>query len=63
MTAQELSEELDKFDNDENSVVAVLHGVGGNFCSGYDLEEIAQYNGKNEEVLPQFGSLVNKVNL
>ncbi|XP_034174079.2 putative enoyl-CoA hydratase isoform X2 [Osmia lignaria lignaria] len=63
VTAQELSEELDKFDNDENSVVAVLHGVGGNFCSGYDLEEIAQYNGKNEEILPQFGSLGNRIEL
>lgn len=53
-TAQELSDELDKFENDETSSIAVLHGIGGNFCNGYDLTEIAQYNGKNKEVLPQF---------
>lgn len=62
-TAQKLSDKLDEFENDENSVVGVLYGTGGNFCSGYDLKEIAQYNGKNEEVLPQFGSLANKIEL
>lgn len=62
-TTEELSEELDKFENDENSVVGVLYGVGGNFCSGYDLKEIAQYNGKNEEVLPQFSVLSNRTSL
>lgn len=58
-TAQELLDELDKFENDENFLVGILHGIGGNFCSGYDLKEIAQYDGKNEEVLPHFGPLVN----
>nr|XP_033332385.1 mevalonyl-coenzyme A hydratase sidH-like [Megalopta genalis]XP_033332386.1 mevalonyl-coenzyme A hydratase sidH-like [Megalopta genalis] len=62
-TTQELVEELDKFDNDEKSVVGVLHGVGGNFCGGYDLKEIAQYNGTNEEILPQFGPLGDKIEL
>ncbi|XP_076765726.1 short-chain-enoyl-CoA hydratase [Xylocopa sonorina] len=62
-TAQELSDELDKFENDDNYTVCVLHGMGGNFCSGYDLVEIAQYNGENEEVLPHFGPLANKIEL
>lgn len=62
-TAQELADEIDKFENDENCLIGVLHGIGGNFCSGYDLKEIAQYNGKNEEVLPQFGALANKIEL
>lgn len=62
-TAQELSDELDKFENDENFLVGVLHGIGGNFCSGYDLKEIAQYDGKNEEVLPHFGPLANRIEL
>lgn len=62
-TAEQLAEELDKFENDENCLVGVLHGTGGNFCSGYDLKEIAEYNGKNDEVLPQFGPLANKVEL
>ncbi|CAL7934048.1 unnamed protein product [Xylocopa violacea] len=62
-TAQELSDELDKFENDENCAVCVLYGMQGNFCSGYDLTEIAQYNGENEEVLPHFGPLANKIEL
>ncbi|KZC09885.1 PREDICTED: carnitinyl-CoA dehydratase-like [Dufourea novaeangliae] len=62
-TAQELVEELEKFENDQESTVGIIHGIGGNFCSGYDLKEIAQYNDKNEEVLPQFGPLADKVEL
>lgn len=30
------------FDKDESSKVAVLYGVGGNFCAGYDLEEVSK---------------------
>ncbi|XP_054002720.1 short-chain-enoyl-CoA hydratase-like [Hylaeus anthracinus] len=62
-TVQELTDELEKFENDEKSVVGVLHGIGGNFCSGYDLKEIARYNGKNEEILPQFGPLADRIEL
>ncbi|KOC69900.1 3-hydroxypropionyl-coenzyme A dehydratase [Habropoda laboriosa] len=62
-TAQLLSDEIDKFENDEKCAIGVLHGIGGNFCSGYDLAEISQYNGENEEVLPQFGPLANKIDL
>ncbi|XP_076656042.1 2,3-dehydroadipyl-CoA hydratase [Halictus rubicundus] len=62
-TIQEFLEELDKFENDEKSVVGVIHGIGGNFCSGYDLKEIAQYDGNNEETLPQFGPLADKIEL
>lgn len=62
-TAEQLAEELDKFENDDDCLIGVLHGIGGNFCSGYDLKEIAQYNGKNDEVLPQFGPLANRTEL
>ncbi|XP_031834506.1 putative enoyl-CoA hydratase [Nomia melanderi] len=62
-TTQELVQELEKFENDENSFVGVLHGFGGNFCSGYDLKEISQYDGKNEEILPQFGPLADRIEL
>lgn len=58
ITAQKLSDELDKFEENEKIVAGVLHGVGGNFCSGYDLTEIAQFDGENEEKLPHFGPLV-----
>lgn len=36
----ELSAAIDAFENDEESPIAVLYGVGGNFCAGYDLKEL-----------------------
>lgn len=41
-TAQQLSEAIETFENDPESPVAILYGVGGNFCSGYDLKELSQ---------------------
>lgn len=61
-TAQSLSDALDAFEQDQESSVAILHGNGGNFCSGYDLKEIAKYDGENEDNVPQFGPLVNYIN-
>lgn len=58
-TAHLLSETLDEFENNEESLVGVLYGIGGNFCAGYDLKEIADYNGENEESIPHFGPLVH----
>lgn len=40
-TAQLLSSAIESFENDPESPVAVLYGVGGNFCAGYDLKELA----------------------
>ncbi|XP_019745741.1 uncharacterized protein LOC109527949 isoform X5 [Hippocampus comes] len=40
-TARRLLEELEAFEREPASKVAVLHGVGGNFCAGYDLKELA----------------------
>lgn len=31
---------LEDFENDSNAYVAVIHGIGGNFCSGFDLNEL-----------------------
>lgn len=58
-TAQLLSEALDEFENNEETSVGVLYGVGGNFCAGYDLKEIAEYDGESEENIPHFGPLVH----
>lgn len=62
-SAEKLSQALDAFENDESSKACVLYGRGGNFCSGYDLSEIAKYDGENESGVPQFGSLTNKLEL
>lgn len=39
-----LEKAIEDFENDNNSLSGVLYGIGGNFCSGYDLEEIAVDN-------------------
>ncbi|KAF7386261.1 hypothetical protein HZH68_013393 [Vespula germanica] len=59
-TTQLLCDALDEFEKDENAVVGVLYGMGGNFCSGFDLHEIANYNPEKEDDLPQFGTLANR---
>ncbi|RXG61887.1 3-hydroxypropionyl-coenzyme A dehydratase [Armadillidium vulgare] len=40
-TSDALLQAFKDFDNDEDSKVAVLHGAGGNFCAGYDLQELS----------------------
>lgn len=39
--ANDLYQAFRAFDSDPAVHVAVLHGVGGNFCAGYDLKELA----------------------
>ncbi|XP_066248552.1 probable enoyl-CoA hydratase echA8 [Euwallacea similis] len=40
-TAKLLKRAILNFEEDDSSLTAVLYGIGGNFCSGYDLQEIA----------------------
>ncbi|RWS22614.1 hypothetical protein B4U80_10263 [Leptotrombidium deliense] len=49
-TAQLLLKAFEDFEKDDTSKVAILHGKSGNFCAGYDLEEVANEvkNGNNE---------------
>ena len=44
ITANKLSEAVSQFENDNSALVGVLHGIGGNFCAGYDLEELSKYS-------------------
>ncbi|XP_052889537.1 short-chain-enoyl-CoA hydratase-like [Anopheles moucheti] len=41
MTGMKLSAAIADFENDPKADVGVLHGIGGSFCSGYDLSELA----------------------
>lgn len=48
---------LEEFDNDESVTSIVLYGVGGNFCAGYDLQELST---ADANILPENrGPMVN----
>lgn len=38
----ELASQLTQFEEDNSSSVAVIHGLGGNFSTGYDIDELKQ---------------------
>ncbi|KAM4706077.1 enoyl-CoA hydratase EchA19-like [Rhinophrynus dorsalis] len=40
-TASQLVQAFQEFEKDPGLTAAVLHGLGGNFCAGFDLKEIA----------------------
>jgi len=48
-TAQELADAFRAFDQDDESSVAILGGLGGTFCAGADLKAIAQNRGNRTE--------------
>lgn len=40
-TSEELKLAFQDFEEDDNMYCCVFHGLGGNFCAGYDLDELA----------------------
>jgi len=46
-TAEKLYEAFEDFESDKDLNVAILHGIGGNFCAGYDLDELAKIDREN----------------
>ncbi len=57
-TADQLAEAFEDFEHDENMRSAVLHGVGGCFCAGYDLEELSQVD--EEQLANQLAVFMNR---
>nr|CAD7433103.1 unnamed protein product [Timema monikensis] len=45
-TAEQLSKAIRDFEDDKSVYAGVLHGKGGNFCAGFDLEELAEQDEK-----------------
>ncbi|XP_015785689.1 uncharacterized protein LOC107363036 [Tetranychus urticae] len=45
--AEKLIQAMDDFENDEQSKVGIIYGRGGNFCAGFDLNELAQDSSLN----------------
>lgn len=41
-TAEKLRQAIQDFENDTSVYAGVLYGIGGNFCAGYDLNELSQ---------------------
>lgn len=39
--ANDIRQAIEDFENDDTQLAGVLHGVGGNFCAGYDLKELS----------------------
>lgn len=41
-TAKQLRQAFENFENDDDAYAAVLYGKGGNFCAGFDLQQVAE---------------------
>lgn len=51
-TAAELAEAFRRFDSNDDLRVAVLHGVGGEFCAGADLKAMSEDPSRMNRVAP-----------
>ncbi|XP_075069139.1 enoyl-CoA hydratase EchA19-like isoform X2 [Mixophyes fleayi] len=40
-TASQIVQAFNEFEKDPSLTAAVIHGLGGNFCAGFDLKEVA----------------------
>lgn len=57
--AFKICEAITNFENDESSTVGVIHGVGGSFCSGYDIDDLQSETLKLENLMNAEGSVVS----
>lgn len=57
-TGRQLSAAIEAFEKDADAAVGVLYGVGGSFCSGYDLSELANPEVKPQSVILQRGGVM-----
>lgn len=60
-TAEKLLQAFHEFDEDDSICAIVLHGTGGTFCAGYDLQELSMA-GDNIDLLPKHrGPMVHQM--
>lgn len=57
--AFKVCEAITKFENDDTSPVGVIHGLGGSFCAGYDIDELQSETLKLENLMNSEGSVVS----
>lgn len=55
---RQLTAAIEAFEQDTTASVGVLHGIGGSFCSGYDLSELANPKVKPQSVVLQRGGVM-----
>ncbi|EAT45553.1 AAEL003202-PA [Aedes aegypti] len=55
---RQLTAAIEAFEQDSTAAVAILHGIGGSFCSGYDLSELANPDVKPQSVILQRGGVM-----
>ncbi|XP_058453957.1 probable enoyl-CoA hydratase [Malaya genurostris] len=55
---RKLSEAVEEFEQDKTADVGILHGLGGSFCAGYDLTELANPEIKPQSVILQRGGVM-----
>jgi enoyl-CoA hydratase/carnithine racemase len=48
-TARKLTEAFIAFEDDASQKVCVFHGANGSFCAGFDLHEVAKWNGPGDK--------------
>lgn len=41
-TLREMTEAINTFDKDNEAKILVFNGEGGSFCSGFDMDEVAE---------------------
>ena len=54
-TASLLYQAFQRFSSDEGASVAVLYGLGGTFCAGYDLKQLAQAKEQHLQLPEEIG--------
>lgn len=59
-TSKLLKNAIESFENDDNAVAGVLYGTGGNFCAGFDLKELANYDQADTELMMNESTMVVK---
>lgn len=56
-TGERLLEAFAQLEEDATLDVGILHGIGGNFCAGFDLEELASMKGTDRAALIKRGPM------
>lgn len=57
--AVKICEAITNFENDDSSTVGVIHGVGGSFSAGYDIDDLQSETLKLENLMNSEGTVVS----